>query len=107
VVTLPWADIDRAQTEQATTGFLKLVLAGKKEHIVGAHLVGAHAGELLGELAVAMQHRLTISNLLATIHPYPTLHTGLQQVVFEAYLSSTTARTNRSFIQMALRLKRK
>ena len=106
VVTLPWSEIDRAQTEQDTTGFLKLVLAGKKERIVGAHLVGAHAGELLGEIAVAMRHNLTISDLLATIHPYPTLHTGLQQVVFEAYLSSSTARTNRTIVQTALRLRR-
>lgn len=106
VITFPWADIDRAQTERATTGFIKLVLAGKKEEVVGAHMVGAHAGELLGEMALAMQHHLTISHILATIHPYPTLHTGLQQAVFEAYLSSRGARTNRSIIRAALRLRK-
>ncbi len=106
VVTFPWAEIDRAQTEHAPTGFIKLVLAGKKEEIVGAHMVGAHAGELLGEVALAMQHHLTVSDLLATIHPYPTLHTGLQQVAFEAYLSSRQARSNRSIVRTALRLRR-
>lgn len=106
VITLPWADIDRAQAENATIGFLKLVLAGKKEQIVGAHMIGAHAGELLGEIALAMQHHLSISAILNTIHPYPTLHTGLQQAVFEAYLSSKEARTNRSIIKTALRLRR-
>ena len=106
VITFPWADIDRAQAEQATTGFIKLVLAGKKEEIVGAHMVGLHAGELLGEIALAMQHHLTISDILATIHPYPTLHSGLQQAVFEAYLASRKARTNRSIVGMALRLRR-
>lgn len=106
VVTFPWADIDRAQTEDATSGFIKLVLAGKKEEIVGAHMVGAHAGELLGEIALAMQHHLTISDILATIHPYPTLHTGLQQAVFEAYLSSTSAHNNRTIVSAALRLRR-
>lgn len=106
VITLPWADIDRAQTEHATTGFIKLVLAGKKEEVVGVHMVGAHAGELLGEMALAMQHHLTISDILATIHPYPTLHTGLQQAVFEAYLSSGGARVNRSIVSAALRLRR-
>jgi pyruvate/2-oxoglutarate dehydrogenase complex dihydrolipoamide dehydrogenase (E3) component len=107
VVTLPWADIDRAQTEYATTGFIKLVLAGgKKEEIVGAHMVGAHAGELLGELALAMQHHLTISDIQATIHPYPTLHTGLQQAVFEGYLTSRGARSNRGFVSTLLRMKR-
>ncbi len=106
IITLPWADIDRAQTENATTGFIKLVLVGKKEQIVGAHIIGAHAGELLGEIALSMQHHLSISDILATIHPYPTLHTGLHQAVFEAYLSSKEARTNRNIIKTALRLRR-
>lgn len=105
-ITFPWANIDRAQAEHATTGFIKLVLAGKKEEVVGAHMVGAHAGELLGEIALAMQHHLTVSDILATIHPYPTLHTGLQQAVYEAYLSSRGARTNRSIIRAALRFRR-
>jgi pyruvate/2-oxoglutarate dehydrogenase complex dihydrolipoamide dehydrogenase (E3) component len=104
IVTLPWADIDRAQTEHATAGFIKLVLAGKKERIVGAHMVGAHAGELLGEIALAMQHHLTISDMLATIHTYPTFHTGLQQAAFEAYLTSHEAQNNRSFVNTILRL---
>jgi pyruvate/2-oxoglutarate dehydrogenase complex dihydrolipoamide dehydrogenase (E3) component len=105
-ITFPWAAIDRAQTEQATTGFIKLVLAGKKEEIVGAHIVGAHAGGLLGEIALAMQHHLTVSDMLAAIHPYPTLHTGLQQAVFEAYLSSKGAHTNRTIVSTALRLRK-
>ena len=106
VVTFPWADIDRAQTDDATGGFIKLILAGKKEEIVGAHMVGAHAGELLGEIALAMQHHLTVSDILATIHPYPTLHTGLQQAVYEAYLSSKQARSNRSLVSALLRFRR-
>lgn len=69
-------------------------------------MVGAHAGEMLGEVALAMQHHLTVSDILATIHPYPTLHTGLQQAAFEAYLSGARARTNRTIVSMALRLRR-
>lgn len=106
VVTFPWADIDRAQTEHATTGFIKLLLAGKKEEIVGAHMVGAHAGELLGEIALAMQNHLTVSTMFATIHPYPTYHTGLQQALFEAYLTSSQLRSNRSIVSAALRLRK-
>jgi len=105
IVRLPWAEIDRAQAESETTGFLKLVLAGKKEQIVGVHLVGSRAGELLGELSLAMQHKLTLADLLSTIHAYPTLHTGIQQVVFEAYLESSAARKNRKIVQTVLRLR--
>jgi pyruvate/2-oxoglutarate dehydrogenase complex dihydrolipoamide dehydrogenase (E3) component len=90
VVSFPWAHIDRAQAEGETAGFIKLILTGKKDHIAGAHLVGAHAGELLGELALAMRHGLTAQQIATTIHAYPTLATGLQQATFEAYLTSRT-----------------
>lgn len=105
-VSLPWSEIDRAQTEHAPTGFIKLVLAGKKEEIVGAHLVGERAGELLGELALAMQHHLSISKMLEAIHAYPTLHTGLQQALFEAYLTSSQARSNRRIVGAYQRFRR-
>jgi pyruvate/2-oxoglutarate dehydrogenase complex dihydrolipoamide dehydrogenase (E3) component len=103
VVTFPWADIDRALTENAPTGFIKLILAGKKEKIVGVHMVGKHAGELLGEIGLAMQHHLTLSDILGTIHAYPTFHSGLQQAAFEAYLSGTAVQTNRKIVSMMLR----
>jgi len=57
VVKFPWAEIDRAQTEGETVGFIKLVLAGKKDEIVGAHMVGARAGDeicAVGNLVVVL-----------------------------------------------------
>lgn len=100
IIKLPWADIDRAQAEGETVGFIKLVLAGKKDEIVGAHLVGARAGEMLGELSLAMQHNLTVHDILNTIHAYPTMNTGIQQTVFAAYLKSTEIASNRKIIRM-------
>ncbi len=99
------ADIDRAQAENGITGFIKLVLAGKKEEIVGAHMICAHAGELLGEMALAIQHHLTI-NILDTIHAYPTMSTGIQQAAFEAYLHGTSVKSNRKIVQALLRLRK-
>src|SRR5947209_6967276 len=83
IVKFPWADIDRAQIEGETTGFIKLVLAGKKDEIVGAHMVGARAGELLGEIALAMRNNLTLNDIYNTIHAYPTMSSGIQQAFFE------------------------
>jgi pyruvate/2-oxoglutarate dehydrogenase complex dihydrolipoamide dehydrogenase (E3) component len=99
----PWSEIDRAQTAYETAGFIKLVLAGKKEQIVGAHLVGARAGELLGEIALAMQHHLTINDIFNTIHPYPTMNSGLQQATFEAFLTGPQAASNRKLIRLLAR----
>ncbi len=105
-VRLPYTEIDRAQAEDATAGFLKLVLAGKKDEIVGAHIVGTQAGELLGEIALAMRKRLSLSDIQWTIHPYPTIGTGLQQTVFEAYLGSDSARSNRRLVRQLLALRK-
>ena len=106
LVKFPFADIDRAQTESETTGFIKLVLVGKKEEIAGAHMVGAHAGELLGEMALAMQHHLTINDILNTIHAYPTMSTGIQQTAFEAYLHGTGVISNRKIVRTILNLRK-
>jgi pyruvate/2-oxoglutarate dehydrogenase complex dihydrolipoamide dehydrogenase (E3) component len=99
IVKFPWAEIDRAQAEGETVGFIKLVLAGKKDEIVGAHMVGARAGEMLGELSLAMQHNLTLNDILDTIHAYPTMSTGIQQTVFEAYLEGSSIASNRKIIR--------
>ena len=98
----PYSEIDRAQAENATTGFIKLILAGKKDEIVGVHIVGERAGELLGEATLAMQHHMTINDLYNTIHAYPTLSTGLQQAAFEAYLRSNGATSNRRVVRTIL-----
>lgn len=105
IVKFPWAEIDRAQTDDETTGFIKLVLAGKKDEIVGAHMVGARAGELLGELALAMRHNLTLNDIFNTIHAYPTMNTGIQQAAFEAYLEGKAAANNRKIVHTVLSLR--
>jgi dihydrolipoamide dehydrogenase len=105
MVKLPWAEIDRAQAENETTGFIKLVLSGKKDELVGAHMVGAHAGELLGEMALAMRHHLGLNDILDTIHAYPTMNTGIQQAVFEAYLEGASASSNRRIVHTILSLR--
>lgn len=105
IVTLPWGEIDRAQAEGATAGFIKLVLAGKKDEIVGVHMVGASAGELLGEMSLAMRHRMTLSDIYNTIHAYPTLASGIQQAAFEAYLEGAPARSNRRIVKTILSLR--
>jgi pyruvate/2-oxoglutarate dehydrogenase complex dihydrolipoamide dehydrogenase (E3) component len=106
IVKFPWADIDRAQTEGETSGFIKLVLTGKKDTLVGAHMVGARAGELLGEMALAMQNKLSLNDILSTIHAYPTMNTGIQQAVFEAYLKSSALASNRKIVSALLKFSR-
>lgn len=71
VLKQDFAGVDRAQAEAATVGFAKLICRGNGE-ILGAHLVGSHAGELIHEIVLAMNYKLPVSALTG-IHVYPTL----------------------------------
>lgn len=102
ILRFPWKDIDRAQAEGETEGYIKLVLNEKGEEIYGAHIVGARSGEILAEVALAMQHKLGISGIIATIHAYPTMATGLQSAAFEAYLESSALSSNKKILRPIL-----
>lgn len=65
-------ELDRAITEGATQGFVKVLTAPGSDKILGATIVGAHAGELIAEFVLAMKHGLGLSKILGTIHAYPT-----------------------------------
>jgi len=76
-------DVDRALTDVATSGFVKLVT--HKGRILGASILGAHAGELLPEIVLAMQAKIKISEISAAIHAYPTLAQIHRRAVNSAY----------------------
>lgn len=67
------ADLDRAITEEETDGWVKIITPPKKDKILGVTIVGPHAGDLIAEYILAMKHGIGLNNILATIHPYPTL----------------------------------
>jgi pyruvate/2-oxoglutarate dehydrogenase complex dihydrolipoamide dehydrogenase (E3) component len=72
VLRAPFHDNDRAQAERDTRGHIKVVTTDKGV-ILGATIVGAHAGELISAWALAVQQRLDIRAIGETILPYPTL----------------------------------
>ena len=65
------AELDRAICEDANRGFVSVLTAPGSDRILGATIVGSHAGEILGEFTLAMKHGLGLGKILATIHPYP------------------------------------
>jgi len=65
-------ELDRAITESDTRGFVKVLTVPGKDRILGATIVGQHAGELLAEFTLAMRYKLGLNKLLGTIHAYPT-----------------------------------
>lgn len=71
VLRFPFSDIDRALAEVETVGEMKLI--SRKGKILGATILGPHAGELIHEIVLAMQAGLKLGDISATIHAYPTL----------------------------------
>ncbi|MCC6924060.1 MAG: FAD-dependent oxidoreductase, partial [Nitrosomonas sp.] len=65
-------DLDRAITDEATHGFVKVLTAPGKDRILGVTIVGEHASDLLAEYVLAMKHGLGLNKILGTIHTYPT-----------------------------------
>ncbi|MGE3106491.1 MAG: FAD-dependent oxidoreductase [Lysobacterales bacterium] len=66
-------DLDRAIADGADEGFVKVLTAPGSDRILGASIVGAHAGELLAEFVLAMKHGIGLNKILGTIHTYPTM----------------------------------
>ena len=65
--------LDRALADDHARGFVKVLTPPGKDKILGATIVGAHAGELIAEFVLAMKYNLGMNKLLGTIHIYPTM----------------------------------
>ena len=66
-------DLDRAIADGEAHGFVKVLTVPGKDRILGATIVGEHAGDLLAEYVLAMRHGIGLNKILGTIHIYPTL----------------------------------
>ncbi|MCW8948349.1 MAG: pyridine nucleotide-disulfide oxidoreductase, partial [Sedimenticola sp.] len=63
---------DRAIADGEAHGFVKVLTVPGKDKILGATIVGEHAGDLIAEFVAAMRHGLGLNKILCTIHIYPT-----------------------------------
>ncbi len=86
-VTFDFAENDRARAERATEGFIKAVV-GKRGRILGATIVGRHAGELILPWVLAVQKGLKMSDMAGIIAPYPTLGEVSKRVAGAYYTPS-------------------
>ncbi len=76
VTRYEFAELDRAVTESARQGFIKVLTPPGKDTILGVTIVSEHAGDLLAEFVLAMKHNLGLNKILGTIHAYPTWAEG-------------------------------
>lgn len=74
------ADVDRAVLDGETDGFVKISTRRGTDRILGATIVAGHAGDLIGEVSLAMTHGLGLKRIAATIHPYPTQAEAIRKI---------------------------
>ena len=77
--SFPFSAIGKAAIIGETGGFVKIVADAKYGEILGVHIVGPHATELIAEASAALRGELTVDELVHTIHAHPTLHEAIHE----------------------------
>ncbi|MEK7239626.1 MAG: dihydrolipoyl dehydrogenase [Gemmatimonadota bacterium] len=80
----PFSANGRARTSGETEGFVKVIRDAKYGEILGAHIVGPHATELIHELLVARQNEFTVEEIDLAIHAHPTLSEAIAEAVLDS-----------------------
>lgn len=93
VYRFPYSKIDRAITESEPRGMIKILASKLSGKIYGAGVVGAHAGELISEYAVAMRNGISLRKLADTIHPYPSWTHGARRAADQWYIKNQSEQT--------------
>jgi dihydrolipoamide dehydrogenase len=80
----PFSANGRARATNETEGFVKIIAGKKYGEILGAHIVGGHASEMIHELAVARENEYTVAEVDLAIHAHPTLSEAVAEAALDA-----------------------
>jgi len=80
----PFSANGRARTAGETEGFVKIIRDKKYGEILGAHIVGGHASEIIHELAVARENEYTVEEVDLAIHAHPTLSEAIAEAALDS-----------------------
>jgi len=80
----PFSANGRARTSGETEGFVKVIRDAKYGEILGAHIVGAHATEMIHELLVARENEFTVEEVDLAIHAHPTLSEAIAEATLDS-----------------------
>lgn len=75
----PFMANSRGRTNHQTDGFVKILADAQTDEILGGHIIGPSAGEMIAELAVAMEFRASSEDIARTCHAHPTLSEAVRQ----------------------------
>jgi dihydrolipoamide dehydrogenase len=80
----PFSANGRARTSNETEGFVKIIRDKKYGEILGAHIVGSHASEIIHELTVARENEYTVEEVDLAIHAHPTLSEAIAEAALDS-----------------------
>jgi len=80
----PFSANGRARTSGETEGFVKIIRGAKYGEILGAHIVGAHATEMIHELVVARTNEFTVEEVDLAVHAHPTLSEAIAEAALDS-----------------------
>ena len=73
----------RARANHQTTGFVKILAHAETDQILGAHIIGSHAGDLIAEVALAMEFKASSEDVARTCHAHPTITEAVRQAAMD------------------------
>ncbi|MFL6576450.1 MAG: dihydrolipoyl dehydrogenase [Povalibacter sp.] len=82
--SFPFAAAGRARAMEAAAGFVKVVSATDDDEVLGIHIIGPMAGELIAECVLAMEYSASTEDLQRTIHAHPTLSEAVHEAALNA-----------------------
>ncbi len=85
VGTFPFRALARARMAGETDGFVKIVAEKKYDEVLGVHIIGARATELVAEAVVALRMEVTVEELIGTIHAHPTMSEAVGEAAHAAH----------------------
>jgi pyruvate/2-oxoglutarate dehydrogenase complex dihydrolipoamide dehydrogenase (E3) component len=97
IIRFPYSHNERAVTDASPVGLMKFLIDGKRR-LIGAHIAGQSAGEMINELTLAMNNDLTVDAIISSIHAYPTYSFAIPIALYDYALThnpSTAARVGR------------
>jgi dihydrolipoamide dehydrogenase len=83
--SFPFSANSRARANGSTDGFVKVLADAKTDKILGAHIIGPNAGEMIAEAVIAIEYGASSEDLARTCHAHPTLSEAFKEACMDAY----------------------
>lgn len=81
----PFAANSRAKTNQDTDGFVKFLVEKDTDQVLGCHIIGPNAGEMIASACLAMEYRASAEDIARTCHAHPTLSEAFKEAALASY----------------------